>query len=145
MTHLAFARRLRWLGVATIGGSGFTGPALAQGIIVVPSGVPSIHAAVNQALPGDTIIVLPGTYTEEVVIDKDLTLKGGGPTTVIKSPPTLTPSAQESLNGKPVAAVVRITDGAHARMSGFTVTGPLPCGVNVDGASVAHNPWRSFI
>ena len=77
----------------------------------------------NQALPGDTIIVLPGAYTEEVVIAKDLTLKGGGRTTVIKSPPTLTPSAQESLNGKPVAAVVRITDGAHVRMSGFSVTG----------------------
>ena len=32
----------------------------------------------NAATPGTTIIVRSGTYTEEIVIAKDLTLKGDG-------------------------------------------------------------------
>jgi pectinesterase/pectate lyase len=39
----------------------------------------TIQAAVDAAADGDTIAVLPGTYTEAVVIDKDLTLFGDGP------------------------------------------------------------------
>lgn len=114
-------------------------PALAHGAIVVPRDVPSIQAAVNEATPGDTIRVLPGTYTEQIVIAKDLTLKGAGlGTTVIKSPLTLTPFAQNLRNGKPTAAVVRITDRAHVRMSGFTVSGPIPCGVNAAGIRVVR-------
>ena len=36
----------------------------------------SIQAAVNQANPGDTVQVCPGTYRERVVVDKTLTLEG---------------------------------------------------------------------
>ena len=41
-------------------------------IIVNPGG--SIQAAVNGAASGDTILVNPGTYTEQVTINKNLTL-----------------------------------------------------------------------
>ena len=94
----------------------------------VPTQFSTIQAAVNAAKAGATIEVRPGTYTEQIVIAKDLTLKGaGGGKTIIKAPSTLTPFAQDILSSTPVAAIVGITDGANVRMSGFTVTGPTPC------------------
>src|SRR5947207_15791270 len=44
--------------------------------IVVPRDFPTIQAAVDAAAPGATINVQPGTYTEQIVIAKDVTLKG---------------------------------------------------------------------
>jgi parallel beta-helix repeat protein len=49
--------------------------------INVPSDYPTIQAAVIAASPGDTINVAAGTYIEQVVINKNLTLIGiGNPT-----------------------------------------------------------------
>ena len=111
--------------------------ALADDDIVVPRDFPTIQAAVNAATPGATIKVRRGTYTEQIVIAKDLTLKGDGMgKTIIKSPSTLTPFAENTLSGIPVATIVQITDGAHVRLSEVTVTGPTPCGVGVRGISV---------
>jgi parallel beta-helix repeat protein len=129
--------RLRRLGVAVI--CGITFPAVsaqADDDIVVPRDFPTIQAAVDAAPPGATIKVRPGTYTEEIVIAKDLTLQGVNTgKTIIKAPPTLTPFARR-LNGEAVAAVVLITDAAHVRVSGFTVTGPIPCGASTGGIFV---------
>lgn len=36
----------------------------------------TIQSAVNAAMPGDTVNVCPGTYTEQVTIEKNLTLRG---------------------------------------------------------------------
>ena len=44
--------------------------------IYVPDGYPTIQAAVNAASPGDTIIVKDGTYKENVLLNKRLTLIG---------------------------------------------------------------------
>ena len=67
-------------------------------------------------------------YTEQLVITKDLDLHGAGESaTVIQSPSTLTPFGLNLRNGRPVAAVVRIGHGAHVRISGLGVRGPLPC------------------
>lgn len=104
-------------------------------VIVVPRDYPTIQAAVDAAAPGDTINVRSGTYTEEVVIGKDLTLHGAGAgATLIRSPATLTPYAV-GLSGNPFYAIVRVVRGAHVRMSGLTVSGPDPCGV-VSGVAV---------
>jgi parallel beta-helix repeat protein len=97
-------------------------------VVVVPRDFPTIQAAVDAAAPGDTISVSSGTYTEEVVVGKDLNLRGAGAgTTIIKSPATLTPFGFNPSTGVPVTAIVRVGHGAHVRMSGFTVTGPVPC------------------
>jgi parallel beta-helix repeat protein len=96
--------------------------------IVVPRDFPTIQAAVDAAAPGSTINVKSGTYTEEVVIGKDLNLRGAGAgSTVIKSPATLTPYAVDTRNGTLFTAIVRVAHGAQVRISGLTVSGPLPC------------------
>jgi parallel beta-helix repeat protein len=96
--------------------------------IVVPRDFPTIQAAVDAAPPGSTINVKSGTYTEEVIIAKDLTLRGAGVgATVIRSPATLTPYAVDTRNGTQFTAIVRVAHGAHVRISGLTVSGPLPC------------------
>jgi parallel beta-helix repeat protein len=127
--------RLRRLGIAVISGIMLTASsAIADEVIVVPRDAPTIQAAVDAAPRGATIKVRRGTYTEEIVIAKDLTLQGAGlDKTTITSPPTLTSIGVHGFNGKEVAAIVRVTGGAHVKMSGFTVSGPIPCGVNVSG------------
>ena len=98
--------------------------------INVPADFATIQAAVDAATPGDTIKVAGGTYREQVVIGTDLTLRGAGAgATIIQSPAALTPYAVNLRNGAALSAIVRVGQGAHVRMSGLTVTGPIPCGL----------------
>ena len=46
--------------------------------LVVPTQFPTIQAAINAANSGNTIKVLPGTYTEQVSINKNLIIAGSG-------------------------------------------------------------------
>src|SRR5271157_4547847 len=61
-------------------------------LVVDPAGGPgiftTIQAAVTAANPagGDTIQIHPATYTEQVTINKSLTMLGTGPGTIIQAP-----------------------------------------------------------
>jgi parallel beta-helix repeat protein len=48
----------------------------ASKILTVPDDYPTINNAVNQASPGDIILVKPGIYNENLLINKSLTLEG---------------------------------------------------------------------
>ena len=50
----------------------------AASLLTVPRDYPTIQSAINAASPGDTIKVLPGTYTEQLTISKSLMLIGSG-------------------------------------------------------------------
>jgi len=52
-------------------------------LIRVPQDFPTIQAAINNAIDGDTIQASPGTYRENIIINKTLTLSGEDETTTI--------------------------------------------------------------
>lgn len=110
--------------------------------LVVPRDYPSVQAAVDAAAPGTTIQIEAGTYTEQVVITKDVDIRGAGAgATIIKAPDTLVPFGTNVRNGRPVVAVVRVGRAAHVHMSDVTVSGPLPCAlvtgvITIQGATL---------
>lgn len=118
----------------------FTTTSIRADEILVPKDLPTIQAAIDVARSGDTIRVRAGTYEEQIIIDKNLTLKGAGADrTVIQAPTLLAPFAQNILLGVPAATIIEITDGATVKMSGVTVSGPIPCAVDTRGIAVLKN------
>lgn len=105
----------------------------------------TIDAAVEDALPGDVILVHPGTYEESVVIS-GITLKAlrGPEVTVIQSPDgtgdgvTLTGNQNVALVGLRVQGFVRgvvvSTDGGSTKVANCVVTGNSSHGIYLDEA-----------
>jgi len=112
------------------------------GIIHVPGDYTTIQAAVNAANPagGDTIIVAAGTYDEQVVIDKSLTLQGVGDTTVIQPSGTGTLTHTYTLgtqagafwNGHKLASIISVENVGAA--------GVIIEDLKVDGVNVNSVP-----
>jgi parallel beta-helix repeat protein len=105
--------------------------------ITVPTDFPTIQAAINASNPGDTIKVLPGTYTEQLTISKSLTIIGSGAkSTIIESPPV--EELEPNVIGRPY--IVEINNETQVTIKGFTITGPpgTDCGTLV-GISVLEN------
>ena len=87
----------------------------------------TITAAVNMASPGDTILIAPGTYTEDVVITQPISLIGANRATVIDA------SGQSNgifINGMSAAPGVGVS---HVVVSGITVRN-----ANFEGILVAN-------
>ena len=105
--------------------------------ITVPTDFPTIQAAINASSSGDTIKILPGTYTEQLTISKNLTIIGSGAkSTIIESPPV--EELEPNVIGLPY--IVEVNNGAEVTMKGFTIKGPQ--GTNCDeliGVSVLEN------
>ncbi len=105
----------------------------------------TIQSAVNAARPGSTVVVCKGTYHEQVVITKPLSLEGQWATI---DQAGVTPTLQVDIPGLGeqtiFAAVVMLS--SDIRFSGFTVThaqgeGILAAGLGGDlsGISINHN------
>lgn len=102
---------------------GLAGPVSATSLCVEPGGTDgcfsTIQAAVDAATDGDTVNVVVGTYSENIIITKDLTLLGGFDDTTLAS---RTPRSSV-IDGGGLGVVVKVTGGAVVTLDGFTVTG----------------------
>ena len=105
----------------------------------------TIQSAVNAARPGSTVVVCKGTYHEQVVITKPLSLQGQRATI---DQTGVTPTFQVDIPGLGTqtifAAVVMLS--SDIRFSGFTVTHALGEGIlaaglggDISGISISHN------
>jgi hypothetical protein len=90
---------------------------------------PTIQAAVNASSPGDTVLVCPGTYPEQVTITKNLTLQGvavGTADQVVITPPAsgvVANSFDLYPGGLPVAAQVLVQNARNVVLNNITVDG----------------------
>ncbi len=97
----------------------------------VPEDSKSIQGAIDTVAAGDTIVVGDGLYTENLVIDKTLTLrsKGGWRSTTIEA-------SKKSL------PTVKVTGATAVSIEGFTMTGSTNSGLtldNAEGAVISNN------
>jgi hypothetical protein len=108
-------------------------------VITVPDDYTTIQAAIDAAPLNGRIVVRPGTYVEELVIDRNVEIAGEGiGATFIQAPDEMTGFATQGLF--PVSAVVRVV-GGRVRISNLTVTGPFPCGTIGAGVRVYNGAF----
>ena len=109
-------------------------------VLNVPRDFATIQAAIDAARGGDAVTVAAGTFTEQLVITKDIDVRGAGASaTVVKAPATLAPYGMNTNTGVPLAAIVQVGRGAHVRLSGVTVTGPVPCEYVDEGIGIVED------
>jgi len=94
--------------------TGALAPAAQAITLLVPSQYATITDAINATVTGDTVQVAAGTYNENLVIDKAITVQGAG------SEVTVIDGTSTSLA---LTGLVRITAIGDVTFSGFTVQG----------------------
>jgi parallel beta-helix repeat protein len=77
------------------------------GTITVPDNYPTIQAAINHALPGEIVFVRAGTYHEDIVVNKSISLIGENRDTT-------------TIFGGNASSVVLVTSN-NATVTGFTI------------------------
>lgn len=102
--------------------------------LVVPDDYSTIQGAVDAADSGDTVCVKTGTYREQVVINKDLTLKNAeGASPTIEAPDTLDGFTIPESKGNAWHPVVLAYGGSE---SNGDISGSETVNVNVTGFTV---------
>ena len=85
----------------------------------------SIQAAIDVAGPGDTVLVYPGTYAEQLRIGTD---KFGNPrnqnTLTLRSQTPLAATIELPATAPDFSAIVTVAYSTGVRIDGFTVSGP---------------------
>lgn len=87
----------------------------------------TITAAVNAAAPGDTVLIAPGTYAEDVVIKQSISLIGSNPATIIDASGLPNGIFIDGMASAPAAGVW------HVVISGLTIRN-----ANFEGILVAN-------
>jgi parallel beta-helix repeat protein len=87
----------------------------------------SIQAAINLSVSGDTILVCPGVYREQLKIAaKSLTIRSvttGPLNQVLISPSAVVANSTNAFSGDPVAAVIAVENSDNVGLLGLTVDG----------------------
>lgn len=127
-------------GTDTLTGVEFIDPNGAGGariLLVGGGGFTTIQAAVNAAASGDTIVIAPGTYVEQVDIDgkSDLTLVGLGEVNLV-APADVTQNATSSF-GESVNALIAVENGTNVTISNINIDGGGR-GNTIDGANADY-------
>jgi len=89
-------------------------------VIFVPADYPTIQAGIDASNPGDTVIVDPGTYYENITLKSGITLKGAGADVTI-------------IDGGDNGSVVKMSGISDVTISGFTITNGLGDGQDYNG------------
>jgi nitrous oxidase accessory protein NosD len=88
----------------------------------------TIQAAVNASAAGATVLVCPGTYPEQVVVNKALTLKGVqsgtlGAAVIVAPPGGMVQNTTSLVTGNPIAAQILVTGTTDVSISNLTIDG----------------------
>ncbi|HEV7858860.1 MAG TPA: NosD domain-containing protein [Pyrinomonadaceae bacterium] len=86
----------------------------------------SIQAAVTAAHAGDRINVCPGTYREQVKINKPLSVQGisvANQNQAIVMPPTTAPNSTSLISGNPIAAIILVDTTDRVNLTNLTIDG----------------------
>jgi len=103
----------------------FASAVAAQTTLVVPTAQPTIQAAIAAAVPGDTVLVLPGTYVETIdLLGKAITVRSAGGAAVTTIDGNQAGSVVTFANNEPPTCV----------LEGFTLTGGLGATIAGSGA-----------
>jgi parallel beta-helix repeat protein len=111
----------------------------------------SIQAAVDAAKSGDVIRVCAGTYPEQVVIDKSLSVEADNGVIVI--PSDVVANSAGSSSGEAIAAIILVKNAVNVELEGLIVDGSAnglaACSPNFIGilyqdasGSIEHNAVR---
>ena len=96
---------------------------------IVPTEYPTIQAAINAANPGDTVLVLPGTYyiDDQIEVYKDLTIKSE------QGPENTTLLATTSLSGSEYVFLIMTGTTSDTTIEGFTINPATPNSTSWNG------------
>lgn len=107
----------------------FSSSAIAT-ILHVPSQYPTIQAGINAAGPGDTVLVAPGTYNENIQMTEGVRLIGSGMDSTI-------------IDGGGITDVVSAVDISNVLIDGFTIQNSQQGGSSPGNIGVFFNPHSS--
>ena len=97
------------------------GSPAAPRVLTVPTNYPTVQSAINSASAGDTVQVLAGNYTEQLFLNKSISLVGAGAaSTTINAPKHIIPDSSGLLWG------VHVFQDSTVSISGFTFGPTLP-------------------
>ena len=105
--------------------------------VATPTPYTTIQAAITAAAPGDTIVVCPGIYDEQPIVDKAVRISGRGDATVRSSP--MADNTTSLTSGNPIAAGILVAD-----VSGVTIESIAGDGADNGGTGCSNNPVGIF-